>query len=103
VLTSIEFLKDGVKVYETKLVEATAVNIPERDAVAFQFDVPMTGLKPGSYVCQVTVVDDVSGSFTFPRMALRVTAPAAPAAPTATPAAATGAVAAPAAVAAPVL
>ena len=102
VLTSIEFMnKDGVKVYETKLVEATAINIPERDAVAFQFDVPLTGLKPGSYVCQVTVVDDVSASFSFPRMALRVTAPTA--APTVVPAAATGAAASPAATAAPVL
>ena len=50
VLTSIEFLLGGVKVYETPLVEATAINIPERDAVGFQFDVPLTGLKPG-HVC----------------------------------------------------
>ena len=54
VLTSIEFLLGGVKVYETPLVEATAINIPERDAVAFQFDVPLNGLKPGTDVCQVT-------------------------------------------------
>ena len=47
VLTSIEFLLGGVKVYETPLVEANAINIPERDAVAFQFDVPLTGLKTG--------------------------------------------------------
>jgi hypothetical protein len=59
-----------VKVYETPLVEATAINIPERDAVAFQFDVPLTGLKPGTYVCQVNVIDDAGGSFSFPRMAL---------------------------------
>jgi len=101
VLTSIEFMLGGVKVYETKLVEATAINIPERDAVAFQFDVPLTGLKAGTYVCQVTVVDDVNASFSFPRMALRVTAPAA-AAPAATPAAAVPTVA-PTAVAAPTL
>ena len=81
VLTSIEFLLGGVKVYETPLVEATSINIPERDAVAFQFDVPLTGLKPGTYVCQVNVIDDAGGNFSFPRMALRVTA-AAPAATT---------------------
>jgi hypothetical protein len=86
VLTSIEFLIGGVKVYETPLVEATAINIPERDAVAFQFDVPLTGLKAGNYVCQVNVIDDAGGTFSFPRMALRVTAPAT--APAATPAAA---------------
>ncbi|MBB5342527.1 VWA domain-containing protein [Tunturibacter empetritectus] len=72
VLTSIEFLIGGVKVYETPLVEAKAVNIPERGAVAFQFDVPLTPLKPGTYVCQVNVIDDAGGSFSFPRMAMRV-------------------------------
>jgi len=85
VLTSIEFLNGGVKVYETPLVEATAINIPERDAVAFQFDVPLTQLKPGTYVCQVNVIDDAGGSFSFPRMAMRVQA----AAPVVTPPAGT--------------
>jgi VWFA-related protein len=72
VLTSIEFLSGGVKVYETPLVEAKAINIPERSAVAFQFDVPLTQLKPGTYVCQVNVIDDAGGSFSFPRMAMRL-------------------------------
>jgi VWFA-related protein len=90
VLTSIEFLLGGVKVYETPLVEATAINIPERDAVGFQFDVPLTGLKPGTYVCQVNVIDDAGGTFTFPRMALRVLPPAA-AIPAVAPAATTSA------------
>jgi VWFA-related protein len=89
VLTFIEFMLNGVKVYETPLVEATAVNIPERGAVGFHFDVPLAQLKPGMYVCQVTVVDDVGGSFSFPRLALKVQAPAVPA-PTATPTAGIG-------------
>ncbi len=72
VLTSIEFLLGGVKVLETKLVEATAISEPDRGAVGFQFDVPLTDLKPGDYVCQVNVIDDAGGSFTFPRLALRV-------------------------------
>jgi VWFA-related protein len=86
VLTSIEFLSGGVKVYETPLVEAKAINIPERGAVAFQFDVPLTQLKPGTYVCQINVIDDAGGSFSFPRMAMKVQPGAAPAL---TPAAAT--------------
>lgn len=76
VLTSIEFLLGGQKVYETQPVVAKAINIPERDAVGFEFDVPLTGLKPGTYVCQVNVIDDAGGTFSFPRMALRVTPPA---------------------------
>jgi hypothetical protein len=79
VLTSIEFLNGGMKVYETPLVEAKAINIPERGAVAFQFDVPLTQLKPGTYVCQVNVIDDAGGSFSFPRMAMRIQPEATPA------------------------
>ncbi|MBS1801423.1 MAG: VWA domain-containing protein [Acidobacteria bacterium] len=76
VLTNIEFLSGGVKVYETPLVEADTVNVPDREAVAFQFDVPLAQLKPGTYVCQVNVIDDAGGSFSFPRLALRIQAPA---------------------------
>ncbi len=89
VLTSIEFILGGVKVYETPPVEATAINIPERNAVGFQFDVPLATLKPGTYVCQVGVIDDTSGSFKFTRMALRITPPAAATTPVATAAAPT--------------
>jgi len=89
VLTSIEFILGGVKVYETPPVEATAINIPERNAVGFQFDVPLATLKPGTYICQVGVIDDTSGSFKFTRMALRITPPAAATTPVATAAAPT--------------
>ncbi len=91
VLTSIQFMSGGVKVYETPLVEADAINTPDRGAVAFQFDVPLTQLKPGTYVCQVNVIDDAGGSFSFPRMAMRVQPGAAvPATPTAPAAGASG-------------
>ncbi len=80
-LTSIQFMLNGTKVYETPLVEATSINSPDRGAVAFQFDVPLTPLKPGTYVCQVNVIDDAGGSFSFPRLALRIIGPAAPAEP----------------------
>jgi len=76
VLTSIEFLSGGVKVYETPLIEANALTIPTRQAIEFQFDVALSALKPGTYVCQVNVIDDAGGSFSFPRMAMRVQAAA---------------------------
>ena len=88
VLTSIEFLSGGAKVYETPLVTADALNVPTRDAVAFQFDIPLAQLKPGNYICQVNVIDDAGGSFAFPRLALRVGAPLMPV-PTAAAAAVT--------------
>jgi VWFA-related protein len=77
VLTSIEFLNNGTKVYETPLVTANAINDAQHNAVAFEFDVPLAQLKPGTYICQVNVIDDAGGSFIFPRIALKVEAPAA--------------------------
>ncbi len=84
VLTSIEFLRDGVKAFETPLVQATKLNVPTRDAIAFQFDVPLSKLQPGQYTCQVNVIDDTAGSFTFPRTAIVIHPPAS--APLAVPA-----------------
>ena len=89
VLTSIEFLNGSTKVYETPLVEAKELNTPQRHAVAFQFDVPLAQLKPGVYTCQVNVIDDAGGSFTFPRTAMLVRdAQAAPSTTSPTPPAA---------------
>jgi len=80
-LTNIEFVSNGTKVYETPLVTVVALNDPERGAAVFQFDVPLAQLKPGTYICQVNVIDDAGGSFMFPRLALRLTAAAANATP----------------------
>jgi VWFA-related protein len=72
VMTSIEFLRGSAKVFETAVVQATHINVPDRDAVAFQFDLPLKALKPGTYICQVNVIDDAGGTFTFPRTALLI-------------------------------
>ena len=72
VLTSIEFLNGSTKAFETPLLEATQLNEPTRNAVAFQFDVPLSSLQPGQYTCQINVIDDTGGSFSFPRMAILI-------------------------------
>jgi hypothetical protein len=71
-LSSLELLQGSTKVYETPLVEARAINVEGRDAVAIELDVPLAGLKPGPYVCQLNVIDDAGGSFAFPRFAVLV-------------------------------
>jgi VWFA-related protein len=76
-LSSLELLQGSTKVYETPLVQARAVNVDGRDAVAIELDVPLDKLKPGPYVCQLNVVDDVGGSFAFPRFAVLVREPVA--------------------------
>jgi VWFA-related protein len=86
-LSSLELIQGSTKVYETPIVQARAINVEGRDAVAIELDVPLAGLKAGSYICQLNVIDDANGSFAFPRFAVLVKdAAAAPLAPTATPA-----------------
>jgi hypothetical protein len=78
-LSSLELIQGSTKVYETPVVQAKTANVEGRDAVAIELDVPLAGLKPGSYVCQLNVIDDAAGSFAFPRFAVLVREPAAPA------------------------
>jgi len=81
VMTSIEFLQGSAKVYESKPVVATDVTAPDRKAVVFQIDVPLQTLKPGFYLCQVNVIDDVAGSFSFPRFPVLIREPSVKALP----------------------
>jgi hypothetical protein len=72
VLTNVEFLRGNVKAYETPVVEAREINAPERKAALFQLDVPLAQLRPGLYTCQINVIDDAGGSFSFPRLAILI-------------------------------
>jgi hypothetical protein len=58
-------------------VQARAINVEGRDAVSIELDVPLTGLKPGPYTCQLNVIDDAAGSFAFPRFVVLIKEPAA--------------------------
>src|SRR5262249_24521932 len=71
-LTSIEFFSGKITTYETPLVEVRQLNAPERKAQVFQFDVPLAQLKTGLYTCQVNLIDDAGGTFTFPRLPILV-------------------------------
>jgi VWFA-related protein len=72
ILTNVAFYRGAVKAYETPLVEADQINVPDRKATAFELDVPLANLKPGFYTCQINVIDDAAGKFVFPRLALLV-------------------------------
>jgi VWFA-related protein len=80
-LSSLELIQGSTKVYESPLVQAKSINVEGRDAVAVEMDVPLAGLKPGTYLCQLNVIDDAGGSFAFPRFAVLVREPAAAAVP----------------------
>jgi VWFA-related protein len=72
VLTNLELMDNSVKALETPLVAATRLNLPQQNGVGFVVDVPLANLAPGIYTCQVDVIDDAAGSFSFPRLALLV-------------------------------
>jgi VWFA-related protein len=72
VLSSVVFFRGGRKAYETPLIEVPALTSADRKAAAFQLDIPASELQPGLYTCQVNIVDDVAGTFAFPRMALYI-------------------------------
>ena len=70
--TSLAFYRGTVKVFETPLVERNVLDAADREAALFQFEVPAGEFQPGLYTCQVNIVDDVAGTFAFPRLAFYV-------------------------------
>lgn len=71
-LTSVAFFRGNARVFESSQVELTELNVRDRKAGVFQLDLPLSSLKPGFYTCQVNVVDDAAGVFSFPRLALLI-------------------------------
>jgi hypothetical protein len=70
--TSLDFYRGSVKVFETPIVERTAVDDANRKASIFQFALEPGSVPPGLYTCQVNIIDAVGGAFAFPRMTLVV-------------------------------
>jgi VWFA-related protein len=70
--TSLAFYRGKIKVFETPVVERTSIDVPERHAALFQFEVPADSFTPGLYTCQINIVDAVAGKFDFPRMLFAV-------------------------------
>ena len=70
--TSLAFYRGGVKVFETPMVTRTAIDEPNRRAVVFQFEVPAEQFKPGTYTCQINIVDAIASTVAFPRVSFVV-------------------------------
>ncbi len=70
--TSLAFYRGGVKVFETPVVDKTAIDEPNRRAVVFQFEVPAEQFKAGTYTCQINIIDAVAGRVAFPRLQFQV-------------------------------
>ncbi len=72
VRTSMAFYRNKTKVYETPVIERTALDALDRKAEVFQFALDGDTFKPGVYTCQVNVVDTVSGTVAFQRFTMAV-------------------------------
>jgi VWFA-related protein len=72
VRTNLAFYRGAVKVYETPLVEREVLDEPGRRAVVFRFEVPAKEFTPGTYTCQVNIIDAVAGRVAFPRLSFQV-------------------------------
>jgi hypothetical protein len=70
--TSLAFYRGKVKVFETPVVERTAIDAADRRAALFQFELPPDSLGPGLYTCQINIIDAVAGRFSFPRLTMLV-------------------------------
>jgi VWFA-related protein len=79
--TSLAFYRGDVKVFETPLVEKAVVDDAQRRAVVFQFQVPASQFTPGTYQCQVNIIDAVANRLAFPRLSFMVRGQDKPAAP----------------------
>jgi VWFA-related protein len=73
-LSNVSFFRGKVQVFESSQVELKDLNERERKAGVFQLDLPLAALRPGFYTCQVNVIDDAAGVFSFPRVALLIRA-----------------------------
>jgi hypothetical protein len=70
--TSLAFYRGKVKVFETPPVDRSVIDVTDRKAAVFQFEVPAGSFTPGLYLCQINIIDAASSQFAFPRVAFYV-------------------------------
>jgi hypothetical protein len=66
------FNEKGIKAFEAIPIHATQLIASRPNAVPVQLQVPLKGLAPGRYTCQINVIDEVGRRFAFPRANLVV-------------------------------
>jgi VWFA-related protein len=71
-LTNVAFFRGKAQVFQSSPVELTELNARDHKAGVFQLDLPLNGLQSGFYTCQINVIDEAAGHFSFPRVALLI-------------------------------
>jgi hypothetical protein len=60
----------GQKILETQPVRAMRPEAKREGTIPLNLNVQTSGLKPGEYICQVNVIDELGRKFAFPRTSL---------------------------------
>ncbi|MCX6598218.1 MAG: VWA domain-containing protein [Acidobacteria bacterium] len=79
VSASLSLLQDNRKMAESAPARAFRVGTRGENTVPLRLQLPLKDLKPGTYVCQVNVIDELGKKFAFPRTSLMIVADPAPA------------------------
>jgi hypothetical protein len=58
------------KVLETQPVRVNRADAKRQNVLPLRLQTPLKDLKPGKYVCQVNVIDELGHKFAFPRTAV---------------------------------
>jgi len=78
VTADLAFYQEGRKVLETAPVRANRPDAKRDGTLPLNLSAQTSSLKPGEYVCQVNVIDELGRKFAFPRTSLVVVPNAAP-------------------------
>ena len=60
------------KVLETQPVRVNRPDAKRQNVLPLRLQTPLKDLKPGKYVCQVNVIDELGRKFAFPRTSIAV-------------------------------
>ena len=70
VTASLSLYRGRAKTFESEPVTVSRFAESRNQTAPFQFQIPLAGLKPGHYTCQMNVVDEVGRKFVFSRAPL---------------------------------
>ena len=70
VAATVSFFRDRLKVFESAPIRVSRIPATRPRAVPVQLQLPLASLGPGPYTCQVNIIDEAGGKFSFPRARL---------------------------------
>ncbi len=67
---SLSWFRGKSKAFESEAVQASQSQRSRRRTIPVEFQVPLAKLRPGTYICQVNIIDEYGRKFAFPRARL---------------------------------